>query len=52
MDLFLDLFVNFLKCQSGSCVAVNGGTEALRFHQKDLHLRSEDEQKHYGFGMT
>jgi len=24
---FYDHFMNFLVCQSGSCVAVNGGTE-------------------------
>jgi len=28
------------------------GQKALRFHQKDLHLCSEDEQKSYGFGTT
>jgi len=29
MDSFYDLFMNFLKCQSGSCVTVNGGRESF-----------------------
>jgi len=28
------------------------GPKALRFHQKDLHLCSEDEQKSYRLGTT
>ncbi len=28
------------------------GQKALRFHQKDLNLCSEDERRSYGFGTT
>jgi len=38
-----------LKNQSGSYIAVNGGT-ALRFYQKDLDLCFKDEQMSYRFG--
>jgi len=34
MDLFYNLFMNFLKLQSGSCVTVNGGTESSQISSK------------------
>jgi len=34
MDYLLDLFMNFLKCQSVCCVAVNGGTESSQISLK------------------
>jgi len=30
MDKIYDLFMNFLKHQSGNCLAVNGGTEIIQ----------------------
>jgi len=49
MDKFYNLFMNFLKHQSDSCIDANRVTE---IHEKDLHLRPEDERKSYEFGMT
>jgi len=43
--------MNILKPHSGSCVAVNEGTD-LSDHQKYLYMCFEDEQKSYGFGKT
>jgi len=45
MDWFYNLLI-FLKCQSGCCVAVNGGTEiVLKISSKCLHLCCKDGQK-------
>jgi len=39
--------MNFAKCHSGSCVAVNGGTE---ISQISFKRSSKDERKSYRFG--
>jgi len=38
--------MNFLKCQTVALLSTEG-QKSLRFHQKDLHLCSEDERKSY-----
>jgi len=35
-DSFYDHFMNFLKLQSVSCIDINGGKKALRFHPNVL----------------
>ena len=52
MYYLYNVFATFLGITSDSCVAVNGGTEICKTHQKDLYLCSEDERKSYRFGMT
>jgi len=47
--------MNFLKHQSGSCVAVNGGMEISQISSKRssfVHLYSKDERKSCRFGVT
>jgi len=43
--------MNFLKHQSGSCIAVNGGTEIAQISSKRSSC-SEDERKSYRFETT
>jgi len=42
--------MNFLKCQSGSCAAVNGGKENFQISSKRCSF-VEYERKSYGFGQ-
>ncbi len=51
MEYFNDVFPTVLGFECISCVGAYGG-KALGFHQKDLHLCLEEEQRSYGFETT